>query len=261
MTTLTLTLTLATLRMGLLMTHFPNVQNTDLKMVCKMEWVVAETFVHNFPINCLLLENLICTFISKVLIQSKLSKLSKLNSVCWTNYLKMYDKYPTRITVSTSWYKADLQGRADKGKWAEMREGQRSSRSLGKLTPTAWSGYLYVPTISCFYFIRINFTTQPICQSMLISGFQTIIKSCSIEPEMIQFQFKDLLFNRCLGGWVVKAVRILIHRWLVLWVQFPVEDNLIFSYFETPLNVNFVKSARNVRFVLFRKNSIKHWQK
>ena len=42
--------------------------------------------------------------------------------------------------------------------------------------------------------------TQPICQSMPVSDFQTLIKSCSIEPEMTQVQFKDLLFNKCLCG-------------------------------------------------------------
>ena len=44
---------------------------------------------------------------------------------------------------------------------------------------------------------------------MPVSDFQTLIKSCSIEPEMIQVQFKDLLY----------------------------------------------RNARNVRFMLFRKNS------
>ena len=55
-------------------------------------------------------------------------------------------------------------------------------------------------------------------------------------------------------GWVGKAVRILIHRWLVLWVRFPVEATL-FLLILKPLNVNFVQTARNVRFVFFRKNS------
>ena len=45
---------------------------------------------------------------------------------------------------------------------------------------------------------KIALPIQPICQSMLVSDFQTLIKSCSIEPEMIQVQFKDLLFNKCL---------------------------------------------------------------
>ena len=36
------------------------------------------------------------------------------------------------------------------------------------------------------------------------------LKSCPSEPEMIQVQFKDPLFNRCLCGWVDKAVGILI---------------------------------------------------
>ena len=42
--------------------------------------------------------------------------------------------------------------------------------------------------------------TQPICHSMPVSNFQTLIKSCSIEPEMIQVQFKDNLFSKCLCG-------------------------------------------------------------
>ena len=42
--------------------------------------------------------------------------------------------------------------------------------------------------------------TQPICQSVPVSDFQILIKSCSIEPEMIQVQFKDFLFNKYLCG-------------------------------------------------------------
>ena len=43
---------------------------------------------------------------------------------------------------------------------------------------------------------------------------------------MIQLQLKDFLFNICLGGWVGKAVRILIQWWLLLWVQIPLEATL-----------------------------------
>ena len=42
--------------------------------------------------------------------------------------------------------------------------------------------------------------TQPICQSMPASNFQTLLKSCSLKPEMIKVQFMNLLFNKCLGG-------------------------------------------------------------
>ena len=85
--------------------------------------------------------------------------------------------------------------------------------------------------------------TQPICQSVVVSDFQILIKSCCIEPEMIQVQFKYLLFNKCLGGWVGKAVRILIHRWLVLWVRFPVKATLFWLILK-PLNVNFVQKCQ-----------------
>ena len=56
--------------------------------------------------------------------------------------------------------------------------------------------------------------------------------TCSIEPEMMQVQFMDSLFNKCLGGWVVKTARIVIVG-LVLWVQYPVEA-IFFADFETP---------------------------
>ena len=59
--------------------------------------------------------------------------------------------------------------------------------------------------------------TQPICQSMPVSDFQTLMKSCSSRI----FYSTDVF-----GSWMGKAVRILNHRWLVLWVQFPVEATL-----------------------------------
>ena len=43
-------------------------------------------------------------------------------------------------------------------------------------------------------------------------------------------------------GWVGKAVRILIHRWLVLWVQFPVEATLFLLIWK-PLDVNFIQMS------------------
>ena len=88
---------------------------------------------------------------------------------------------------------------------------------------------------------------------MPVSNFQTLIMSCSIEPEMIQVQFKNYLFSKCLCGWVVKAVRILIVG-LLLWVQYPVEA-VCFCWFWNPVMSILHKNARNVRFVLFRKNS------
>ena len=75
--------------------------------------------------------------------------------------------------------------------------------------------------------------TQPIYQSMPVSNFQTPLKSCSIEPEMIQAQFKGILFNRCLGGWMVKVAGILIVGWCcefnTQWRQF-----FFCADFETP---------------------------
>ena len=43
---------------------------------------------------------------------------------------------------------------------------------------------------------------------------------------------------------------------MVLWVQFPLEATLFFANFEPTLMSILHKNARNVRFVLFRKNSI-----
>ena len=94
--------------------------------------------------------------------------------------------------------------------------------------------------------------TQPICQSMPVSNFQTLLKSCSIEPEMIQVQFKDILFNKCLGGRVVKGAGILIVG-LVLWVQYPVEA-IFFADFETR-DVNFVQEWQKCQIWQLRKNT------
>ena len=58
---------------------------------------------------------------------------------------------------------------------------------------------------------------------------------------MIQLQFKNFLFNRCLGGWVGKAVRILIQWWLLLWV--PLEATFFFLLFKT-VDVNFVQKCQ-----------------
>ena len=69
-------------------------------------------------------------------------------------------------------------------------------------------------------------------------------------PEIIQLQFKDLLFNRCLGGWVGKTVRILIQWWLLLWVQIPLEATF-FHFLKLSMSILY----RNVRFVLKTKNS------
>ena len=60
---------------------------------------------------------------------------------------------------------------------------------------------------------------------------------------MIQLQFKDFLFNRCLGGWVGKAVRILIQWWLLLRVQIPLEATFFFLLFKT-FDVNFVQKCQ-----------------
>ena len=59
---------------------------------------------------------------------------------------------------------------------------------------------------------------------------------------MIQLQFKDFLSDRCLGGWVGKAVTILIQWWLLLWVQIPL-DAAFFVLFKT-LDVNFVRKCQ-----------------
>ena len=73
--------------------------------------------------------------------------------------------------------------------------------SKKKITSTGYWTHNTNPTIR----IPAPLPTQPICQSMPASNFQTLLKSCSIKPEMIKVQFMNLLFNRCLGGWVVKG--------------------------------------------------------
>ena len=92
--------------------------------------------------------------------------------------------------------------------------------------------------------------TQPICQSMPVSNFQTLLKSCSIEPEMIQVQFKDILFNRCLGGAGILRVG------LVLWVQYPVEA-IFFCWFWYPVMSILYKNDRNVRSDNWEKTRVK----
>ena len=67
---------------------------------------------------------------------------------------------------------------------------------------------------------------------MPVSNFQTLIKSCYVEPEMIQVQFKDLLFNKCLGGWMGKVAGILIGGVGVV-SSILSGSNFIFADFET----------------------------
>ena len=97
-----------------------------------------------------------------------------------------------------------------------------------KIASTGYWTHNTNPTIR----IPAPLPTQPICQSMPASNFQTLLKPCSIKPEMIKVQFMNLLFNRCLGGWVVKGAGNL-RVGLVLWVQCPVEV-FFFADSETP---------------------------
>ena len=88
-------------------------------------------------------------------------------------------------------------------------------------------------------------TTQPPRHLLNRKSFQTLIKSCSIEPEIIKVQFKDFLFNKCLGGWMVKAVRILI----------PL-DATLFLIILKPCDINFVQKCQKCQIcVFFVKNS------
>ena len=61
---------------------------------------------------------------------------------------------------------------------------------------------------------------------------RTWIISGSIEHDFIRVWKSETGMDWQIG-WVGKGVRILIHRWLVLWVQFPVEAT-IFADFEAP---------------------------
>ena len=113
------------------------------------------------------------------------------------------------------------------------------------------------PTIE----IPATLPTQPICQSMSVSNFQTLIKSCSIESEMIQVQFMKLVFNRCLCGWMGKVAGFLIVG-LVLWVQYQVKA-IFFCWFWNPVMLILYKNDRNVRSVNLRKtrvNQMSHHQ-
>ena len=121
--------------------------------------------------------------------------------------------------------------------------------SKEKIASTGYWTHNTNPTIK----IPATLPTQPICQSMPVSNFQTLLKSCSIEPEMIQVQFKDILFNKCLGGWVVKLAGILIVG-LVLWVQYPVEA-IFFLLILKSRDVNFVQEWQKCQICQFTKNS------
>ena len=57
-----------------------------------------------------------------------------------------------------------------------------------------------------------------------------------------------------LGGGMGKAVKILIHRWLVFWVRFPVEATLFLGILNPSMSILY-KNARKIIFMLFRKNS------
>ena len=115
------------------------------------------------------------------------------------------------LTFLSFFYKIDITGFKKSGK---------------KIASTGYWTHNTNPTIK----IPAPLPTQPICQSMPVSNFQTFLKSCSIKPEMIQVQFKDILFNRCLGGRVVKGAGI-VRVGLVLWVQYPVEAIFFFADF------------------------------
>ena len=77
----------------------------------------------------------------------------------------------------------------------------------------------------------------------------TWIISGSIEHNFIRI-WKSETGRDWQFGWVGKAVRIVIHRW----VPFPKEATLFCDDFETPRCQFLYKNARNIRFVLFRKN-------
>ena len=119
-----------------------------------------------------------------------------------------------------------------------------------KIASTGYWTHNTNPTIR----IPAPLPTQPICQSMPASNFQTLLKSCSIKPEMIKVQFMNLLFNRCLGGWVVKGAGNL-GVGLVLWVQYPVEVNF-FLLILKPCDVNFVQEWQKCQIWQLRKNSM-----
>ena len=128
--------------------------------------------------------------------------------------------------------------------------------SQKKIASTGYWTHNTNPTIK----FPATLPTQPICQSMPVSNFQTLIKSCSIEPEMIQVQFMNLLFNRRLCDWMGKVAGNVIVG-LVLWVQYPVEA-IFFLLILKPRDVNFVQEWQKCQICQFRKNLNKsHWRK
>ena len=98
-----------------------------------------------------------------------------------------------------------------------------------KIASTGYWTHNTNPTIE----IPATLPTQPICQSMSVSNFQTLIKSCSIEPEMIQVQFMNLVFNRCLCGWMGKVAGI-SNSGVGVVSSIPSGGNFFFADFETP---------------------------
>ena len=69
------------------------------------------------------------------------------------------------------------------------------------------------------------------CQSQT---FRPLWSHALLNLKWSKFSSRIFYSTDILGGWMSKAVRILINRWLVLWVRFPVEA-IYFCWFCTKI--------------------------
>ena len=90
------------------------------------------------------------------------------------------------------------------------------------------------------------------CQSQI---FRALKSHAGWILEIIQVQFGSSIQH--MSGWQSGiGIWFVTHRWLVLWVWFQLEAT-IFCWFWDPMISILCKNTRNVRFVLFKKNSNK----
>ena len=105
-------------------------------------------------------------------------------------------------------------------------------------------------TFLAFLYTAIRWIEKSLNWTWIISG--------SIEHDFIRIWKSETITDWQIG-WVSKAVRNVIYRWLVLWVRFPVEATLFLMVLK-PLDVNFVQKCQKCQIcvVLYRKNSSVH---
>ena len=79
-----------------------------------------------------------------------------------------------------------------------------------------------------------------LCQSQT---FRPLLSHALLNLKWSRFSSRIFYSTDVLGGWMGKAVRILIHRWLMLWVRFPVEATIFLLTLKL-LDVNFVQKCK-----------------